>query len=203
MAGCQNVVMEEDRCGALQLSFNARDASGEVTVVTSVNTDPLSLGTDPSARGFPACHATVDFELDGYNGLLGWIQLVGVTTTEEAERIFEIDPLQVFDQVETPFAFYGLSPELFDAPSRSDRSQTLDWLAHTFLCVAPSHPMTKEAMAVVGFTWGFVMKGGEVSIVEPRELDLDTWSRHIGTLSKFYPSWRFIEHRPVGDEPCR
>lgn len=185
--------MTNDRLGALQLSFNARDGGGQVTVVVSENTDPSNLGSDPSARGFPVCRATVDFELDGYNGLLGWVQLVGVADAGGAERIFEIDPLQVFEDVETPFGFYGLNPVLFDAPSRRDRSQTLDWLAHSFLCVAPRHPMAKEVKAVVGFSWGFAMRVGDVSIVEPKELDLEAWSGHIETLSIHFPSWRFID----------
>jgi hypothetical protein len=176
----------------LELSFEARGTSGHVNVIVAENSDPASLDTDLSALGFPVCRASVDFGLNGYGGFLGWIQLVGVRDSESADRIFETDPLQVFDQVDIPFAFYGLRPELFDAPSRSNRDQRLDWLAHSFLCVAPTHPMTKEVQAVVGFSWGFVIAEGEVSIVGPEKLDLTEWTRHTALLNSVYPSWNFI-----------
>jgi hypothetical protein len=31
---------------------------------------------------------------------------------------FEMDPIAIYRDVATPFAWYGLKPELFDAPSR-------------------------------------------------------------------------------------
>ena len=87
-------------------------------------------------------------------------KLNGTKTDAHSERAFEIDPLEVFGGLETPFAFHGLSPELFDAPYASDRSRYVDWPFHSFLCVAPTRPMAREVEAVLGFSLGFVMAGG-------------------------------------------
>ena len=49
-------------------------------------------------------------------------KLNGTKTDAHSERAFEIDPVEVFGGLETPFVFYALSPDLFDAPYASDRS---------------------------------------------------------------------------------
>ena len=95
--------------------------------------------------------------------------------------------------VETPFGFFGLKPELFDAPSRRDRTMALDWLAESFLCVSPTNPMAREAKPVSGFSWGFVLDKGVVEIVEPRPLEPTAWTKHQKLLSGQYPSWRFLD----------
>lgn len=106
--------------GGLTIPFEVRNGSGEVTVTLDVLTDPTTFGEVSDAAEFPICRASVDFSLDGYAGLLGWVQLVGTKTDSQSERAFEIDPLEVFYGLEMPFAFYGLNPSLFDAPYRSD-----------------------------------------------------------------------------------
>lgn len=176
----------------LTIPFTARSGAGLVEVTVERNDDPNRYGQVDGAAGFPICTATVDFELDGYNGLLGWVQTIGTKRSPDDDRHFEVDPLQVFEGLDLPFAFYGLNPVMFDAPYRSDRSVYLDWLAHAFLCVSPSHPMNKEVEAVVGFSWGFQMVEGEVLIGPVHLLQPDDWSGHLDTFLEAFPSWAFI-----------
>ena len=176
----------------LTLDFALRGVKGEVTITMAANDAPEALGCDPSARGFPVCEATVDTPLRGYRALLGWIQVLGSRRTDADERRFEIDPLQVFDGVDSPFAFYGLNPILFDAPSRRDRAQPLDWLAHSFLCASPGDPMARQVEPYAGFRWGFVLDTGTVRFVRPEALPLSSWASHRPLLEGAYPSWRFL-----------
>jgi hypothetical protein len=175
------------------IPFRARAGSGQVTVSVGEVADPTTVGHDSGAVGFPVCRASVDFSLDGYEGFVGWVQLNGAKTDAGPERVFELDPLEVFGGLETPFAFYGLSPQLFDAPYARDRSRYVDWLFHSFLCVAPTRPMAREVEAVVGFSWGFVMTDGDIAIVQPELLQPADWSGHIQALSELFPSWTFSD----------
>ncbi len=119
--------------------------------------------------------------------MFGWVQIVGTKTDTHSDRVLEIDPLEVFQGVELPFAFYGLTPALFDAPYRSDRSRYLDWVAHSFLCFAPTHPVAKEVEAVTGFSWGFTLKDGEVEVAPIRILQLHALG--LACTSAGRPSW--------------
>jgi hypothetical protein len=161
----------------------------------AANRNPAAVGCDPAAHGFPMCRATVSYAAEGYDALLGWVQLVGVTTPETPARSLGVDPLRIFEDLETPFAFYGLAPTLFDGPSRGDRTRPLGWLAHSFLCAAPSRPMERTVQAVVGFSWGFVLGDGDVRLVAPEPLHLDAWDRHLELLRAQFPSWDFPPRR--------
>jgi hypothetical protein len=135
----------------------------------------------------------VEFDPGGYRSLVGWVQVVGLGAGEGGgERRFEVDPLQMFAGIGTPFAFFGINPQLFDAPSRKDRDVSLDWLAHSFLCVAPSNPMATEVEAVAGFSWGFRLVDAEVVPVPPEGLHRSDWAGHVRLLSETYPRWSFL-----------
>ena len=166
-----------------------------VNVSVAVNDDPRSVGCDlldpslPSdaARGFPVCRATVDLARDGYAAALGWVQLVRSTDDED---VFKTDPLALFRDVASPFAFFGIRPELFDAPFRFPR-EDLTWTAHTFLCAVPDAVMSRTVEPLVGFSWGFTVAGDVVMVTEPSALPLQTWSEHVDLLSWAYSSWTF------------
>ena len=175
----------------LSLEFEARGVPGIVEVSVWVNDDPTDVGTVAEAEGFPACQATVAIDLRGYASLFGWVQLVGTESPEEPTRRYEVDPLAISADLNWPFGFYGLLPTLFDAPSRRDRTQTLDWLAHTFLCVSPDSPMDQVVRPVAGFQWGFRMHDGQVDVVAPNNLALSAWNSHLSVLETAYPGWRF------------
>lgn len=107
--------------------------------------------------------------------------------------MFDIDPLRIYEGFETPFGFFGLAPTLFDGPYRLDGNQHLDWLAHSFLCVSPSHPMERDVFAVLGFSWGFVLDNVHITMVEPKPLTTQDWAQHVEFLAGRFPSWTFIE----------
>jgi hypothetical protein len=165
--------------------------AGRVEVIVSPNTDPTALGCDPEAAGFPVCEAIVSWPPQGYRGLLGWVQLVGLRPPSRPDRRFQIDPLRLYEGLDIPFGFYGVEPTLFDAPSRRDRQQTLDWLAHSFLCVSPTLPMDRDVQAIAAFSWGFTMRGGEITIVAPQPLSLSAWDGHVVLLEREFPTWTF------------
>lgn len=176
---------------SLVLPFSARGQTGEVRVSVTENIDPERVGSVPAATGFPMCLATVEYEASGYLAMLGWVQNVGEASPSGADLRFELDPFVLFEGIPTPYAMYGARPELFDAPYRSDRTLSLSWLAHSFLCVAPSSPFAREVQAVAGFSWGFTMNDGSVDIVDPSPLSVHDWSTHLDLLSSSYPSWAF------------
>jgi hypothetical protein len=47
-----------------------------------------------------------------------------------------MDPIAIYRDIPTPFAWYGLRPELFDAPSREERHD-VTFEAHSFLAISP------------------------------------------------------------------
>lgn len=176
----------------LSFPFVARGLPGVVNVEVYPNSRPASIGSTDWARGFPICQASIDWKAEGYNALLGWLQVVGMRAANaDASRKWVTDPLEIHDGLNTPFGFYGLSPTLFDAPARSDRTQSLDWCAESFLCFAPSSPMAREAYPVAGFSWGFVLSAGEIKTVEPKVIEQAAWNRHVGLLRSTYTGWTF------------
>ena len=106
----------------LPIDFSLRGISGRIDVSISANTDPSALGylllsyglPVDFARGFPVCRATVTYPADGYAAIFGWTQMV--RSTDAATGDFEMDPIAIYKGVDTPFAWYGTRPELFDAP---------------------------------------------------------------------------------------
>ena len=118
----------------MDITFALRGIEGHVYVTYSRNSRPDLVGSSAESSGFPMCHAAVDYPAQGYDALLGWVQLVRSDDNTSQGRAFEIDPLDILGDVPHPFCWIGLSPRLFDAPSRSPR-RDLDWVAQSFLCV--------------------------------------------------------------------
>jgi hypothetical protein len=48
--------------------------------------------------------------------VFGWTQLV--YSTDSASGGFEMDPIAIYQRVPTPFAWFGIRPELSGAPAR-------------------------------------------------------------------------------------
>jgi len=177
--------------GVLELTATVRGHECSISVVVAENRDPASIGTAPHARGFPVCRATIETSLTGYQAVMGWIQVVGTRTEHETSTSFELDPLEIFAGLDTPFGTHGFTPALFDAPSRSDRSVRLSWVAHSFLCVSDPQPMSRNLVAVAAFEWGFELVPDEIAILGPSHLGVDTWRRHIPLLTDTHPTWTF------------
>jgi hypothetical protein len=170
------------------LDFVHLDRSGEVSVEVDANTAPHDLGGDESNLGFPTCTATVRYRGGGYLAMMGWVQLVRSTDAESRE--FEMDPYFLFPDVDSPYAFYGHAPTLFDGPGRTHRNDT-DWLAHTFLAATPIQYRARLVKPLAGFSWGFHIRRGQVEVVPASPLPATAWAEHCPFLKAKYPNWHF------------
>src|SRR5476649_791039 len=104
----------------LTVPFSLRDRPGSVVIEVRASSRAGDVGLDllddsvspDSGVGLPVCTATVGYDPAGYGAMMGWIQVVrssdSATPTE-----FELDPLALFRDVNTPYAFFGLRPTLF------------------------------------------------------------------------------------------
>ena len=111
----------------VRIPFEFAGDRGLVTVEVAPNTEPSSVGKSERERGLPVCTASVEFGARGYRGLVGWVQLV---REPDAAGPYRIDPFDLFEDSTAPFAWYGLQPTLFDAPSRW-REGAVDWEANS------------------------------------------------------------------------
>jgi len=115
--------------------------------------------TRPRVTRFAGQRSSID--ADGYAAAMGWVQLVRST---DAAPEFEMDPLALFREVATPFAFFGIKPTMFDAPFR-DEKYDLTWRAETFLCAIPDGVMSQHAQPLAGFGWGFDVLDRGIALV--------------------------------------
>jgi hypothetical protein len=181
----------------LRISFSLRGIDGLIDVSVRRNTDPEAIGYTVMmsyglpvdfARGFPVCRATLTYPADGYAAIFGWTQVVH--STDSAAPGFEMDPIAIYRNVATPFAWYGVRPELFDAPSRDSRDD-MDWEAHSFLCISPDAVLSRQVQAITGFSWGLTITGAAIGITPPAPLEPLAWDSHLDLLRTSYPEWTF------------
>jgi len=185
---------------SLDLPFRLRQRSGtvHVTVVPNRGTpDPgcefLLFGMPPeTVRGYPVCTATVDYDADGYGAVLGWTQVVRSSDNATGGDAFETDPIAVYQDVDTPFAWFGVKPTLFDAPLRFEKLD-MHWECHSFLCFLPDATMSRQVRAVCGFGWGFEIHDQVVARPQPVALGSDTWNACLPVLRTAYGRWTFDE----------
>lgn len=175
--------------------YSFRGVHGDVHVAVVANDDPRAVGCDlldaslpaDAAKGFPICTAAPRIALSGYAAACGWVQVVRST---DSTNEFEMDPLALFRNVDTPFAFFGIAPVLFDAPFRPSRYD-LVWQAQAFLAAVPDGVMSSDVHPLAAFQWGFAIRSGEVTIEDPIPLDLSAWDRQLGVMSAAHPAWSF------------
>jgi hypothetical protein len=184
-----------DNARSLEARFTWNGLPGAIQVECVANEDPNSLGVwHGVAGGFPVCTAFVDYPLCGYRSMLGWVQLVCSTDNESSGADFEMDPFSLFGDAPSPYCWYGQRPILFDAPSRSVR-QPLDWTAHSFLAATPLEEVAalkpRRVVPIIGFSWGFIDTGSEITLQDPTVLAKGAWDSHLGVLRQAYPFWLF------------
>jgi hypothetical protein len=180
----------------LRIDFSLRRTPGQIDVSISPNTDPAALGylllsgglPVDFARGFPVCRASVTYPADGYAAIFGWTQMV--CSTDAATTGFEMDPIAIYNNVDTPFAWYGTRPLLFDAPSR-DSHEDMSWECHSYLCISPDAVLSRRVQAIAGFSWGFTIADSQISFAHAVALESAAWDGHLGLLRAGYPSWTF------------
>lgn len=73
------------------------------------------MGSGAEYSGFPMCHASVDYPAQGYDAVLGWVQLIRSGDNQSQGREFEIDPLEFLGDLPHPFCGVGMSPQLSGA----------------------------------------------------------------------------------------
>jgi hypothetical protein len=176
------------------LDFVLAGTTGQVDISVAGTTDPAGLAAAPGSLGLAVCEATVHHPGRGYTGMLGWIQLVRSTDNASAGLRFEMDPLEILGEVGHPFCFFGIKPTLFDAPARDTRDD-MSWMAHSFL-TRIAHDTGREVRALLGFSWGFTISGGDVAITPPARLGSDAWQHHLPILSSEHPAWTFATDLP-------
>ena len=166
----------------LELPYRWNDADGLVRVEIGVNDDPGVFGGEEFARGFPYCRATIEPQAIGYREMIGWVQMVEISDRGEG---FQIDLFEPLGEIPHPFAFYGISPTLFDSP----HTDLPDWdfVAHSFLCglggkLFEQTGGRREPRAVLGFEWGFSKRGDRIDSIEPKQLSVEDWNRHLPYL---------------------
>lgn len=171
----------------MNFDFVFRDLPGCVEVTLVPNDDPDALGCRPNARGFPVCTAEVTYAGRGYDAIVGWIQLVRSNDNSSGGVEFEMDPYEPLGVSPHPFCWFGMTPTLFDAPSRQ-RLVDLTWVGHSFLSFVGDR---FEARAILGFSWGFEVVDGQISISAIERLADADWDDHLPLLRDEHPAWRF------------
>lgn len=186
---------------SLSLKFSLSNSrAGSVTASVKADNDPSKYGLQlifPNRdtkifRHFPICEATVStVGTRGYGSIYGWIQMVrsGESSTISAAP-WEMDPIPILADLDTPFAWFGPEPKLFDAPMRIG-VQELDWTCHSFLTYVEDGLMSKDVKPVLGFEWGFELHDGEPKLKVLRELQLSAWNDQLGLLESSFTKWKF------------
>jgi hypothetical protein len=182
-----------------KLTFHHDGRPGIIEVSCTPDREPAESGKPEHPRGFPACTASLEFEGIGYDAFFGWIQFVRSSDNSTGGRGFDLDPLGWYPDARNPYAFFGLLPKLFDAPSRSE-PRKMSWLAHSFLCVTPMYDERerilhlRQVLAISGFSWGFdIDEKGEFAYPPIGNVESQDWNAQLPTLRKAYRSWKFPE----------
>jgi hypothetical protein len=137
----------------MEIPFSYGGAEGVVRARCLPMTDPESYGKAGADVGMPACTAVVSFPARGYWSLLGWVQLVAMGPPA-ATAVWQADPFDLFADSTSPYAWYGVAPTLFDAPSRRD-DVPLRWRARSFLATTPWDQDERLVAPLAGFAWGY------------------------------------------------
>lgn len=153
--------------GRQELDFDFRISDirkGTVTVAVKSNNDPEHYGCDlllPDHPGsdfkdFPTCEAKVrSTGGKGYASMYGWIQVFRCTNDALTKNDpWEMDPVPIHSDVNSPFCWFGPEPSLFDCPMR-DRAKQCDWACHSFLAYIDDCLISKDVRPILGLSWGF------------------------------------------------
>ena len=181
----------------MEIPFTFDGDRGRVSVEVTANSDPVTVGKSERERGMPMCTATVEFSAHGYRGLLGWVQLV---REPDSAGSFRIDPFDLFEDTTAPFAWYGVCPTLFDAPSRW-REGAVQWEAQSFLTIGPWDIDRRLVRPLVGFAWGFhqISHTEAVQLAAPRVLGPVDWNFHRSYMTGKFPAWKFDHGHYLAD----
>jgi hypothetical protein len=189
----------------LVVPFELRGLDGRVEVTLAPDEDPRRwgwhlVGLDiPLERlhGFPVLQATIDYPGEGYAAVMGWVQLVRYTASDEPEPVVEVDMAPQLREAATPYVVFGVKPTFFDAPAMS--ASEADWHAWTFLTATPDALMTRVLEPVCGFRWGYSIAGGRPEIGEFATATASDWLDSLPEFRSRYPAWEWREAFPAGE----
>lgn len=185
----------------LHLDFSIDDLrKGQVTVLVQPNNDPARYGctllfpdkpTDVFAT-FPTCEALVrSTGATGYGSMYGWIQFFRASDSPLTGDVqWEVDPVPIFGDLNTPFCWFGPEPSLFDCPMREGKLEH-DWICHSFLTYLPDCLISKDVRPILGFEWGFRIRESKVEVKELQEVEMKVWDERLAMLEHKYPGWAF------------
>ncbi len=180
----------------MEIPFSHMGHTGRVMVTVAQTPAPGDLGARKGAQDLANCTAIIEYPGQGYQRLMGWVQMVCSTDNAFHGRQFEMDPFDPFGldkRAPSPYCWYGITPTLFDAPSRGIRRK-LNWVAHSFLAASPLSGNRRTVTPLAGFAWGFEIVDRKTCIMKPvTSLAGADWESHLPYLQSCYPGWRFTK----------
>lgn len=185
--------MPDPQCMEIPFSVPGRDTCS-VYVTVEPDTDPklhgqdlIGIWDDPNnVKGFPVIRATVSSPRSRtYASIYGWVQ---ITYTPGESWVMDLYP--PFQDVNSPFIFWGSEPTLVDAPGRQ-HLKNYDWTARSFLCYSPDACTTKDVVPIVAFEWGFWIADSMPYVKRLKQLDVSAWNEHLELFRGSFKGWRF------------
>ena len=197
------------------MPFILAGCEGHIAVYYGPNDNAVKAGFDAIpgisfpinlCQGYPVMEARIEsYAGSGYRMLCGWIQIItreclatpGQKQTD-ARRSCSIDVVPALNDLQLPFAAFGLLPSFFDAPCRNlgDNAE-LTWIADTFLTTVPVRSRDEEITRLAGFRWGYreyaSSVGKPVTLLPLEVTDAQAWNAHLPFLQKEFGDWRFRE----------
>jgi hypothetical protein len=67
----------------------------------------------------------------------------------------------------------------------------MTWDCHTYLCISPDAVLSRRVQAVAGFSWGFMIAGGDITFIRAAPLASAAWDGRLGLLRASHPTWTF------------
>jgi hypothetical protein len=175
----------------VEIPFSYGGVHGVVDARCAPMADPEAFGKSRGDLGLPACTAVVRFPALGYWSLLGWVQLVAMGPPHQPEE-WRSDPFDLFEDSTSPYAWFGVTPTLFDAPSRR-HGTSLRWRARSFLATTPWDQDERLVAPLAGFEWGYDLDPtGAVVVRHPVELPSTVWQTHLTYLRARFDRWAFL-----------
>lgn len=181
--------------------------AGQVDVFYGVNRDPQRAGFDTLhipldlalTVDFPVCRATITYGGTGYRAAMGWIQTITHSDRDGAPDETDVDLFPVQEAANSPFVTFGYAPTFFDAPA-NPTDPDMTWTARTFLTVCADAVRTQRVGALLGFRWGYALRGGQVTPLPLRATTTAEWNDQALALQERYLHWEFKQGVATGTE---
>jgi hypothetical protein len=156
------------------------------------------------ALGLPVLRAAVSSEGEGYETVMGWIQIVRIHVSAASQSLVPgaekapagdhvwVDGPPNLRGLGVPFVSFGPCPTLFDAPASTESS--VRFVAESFLTASPDALMTRDSRPCLGLRWGYSTLesgNGPAELLPLTGIGLDEWRDSLATLEEQFPDWSF------------